>query len=85
MVAKEPTEVYSIHSDTLHLDISLDKNAVVADIKKAIEMIKGITRVRVSDSEESEMSGIDRGLEDIERGNVFHAKDSADLVNQIFG
>ena len=30
-------------------------------------------------------SGIDQGLDDIRRGNVFHAKDSADLVKQILG
>jgi len=29
--------------------------------------------------------GIERGLEDIEKGNVFEAKDSEDLVKQIFG
>ena len=28
-------------------------------------------------------SGIEKGLDDIRRGNVFHAKDSADLVNKI--
>lgn len=30
-------------------------------------------------------SGIEKGLEDIRKGNVFHAKDSADLVKQILG
>jgi len=30
-------------------------------------------------------SGIDKGLEDIRKGNVFHAKDSKDLIKQILG
>ena len=30
-------------------------------------------------------SGIDKGLEDIEKGNVFHAKNSEDLLKQILG
>ena len=30
-------------------------------------------------------SGIDKGLEDIRKGNVFHAKDSQDLIKQIMG
>ncbi len=30
-------------------------------------------------------SGIDKGLEDIRKGNVFHAKNSEDLIKQILG
>lgn len=30
-------------------------------------------------------SGIEKGLEDIRRGNVYHAKDSKDLIQQILG
>ena len=30
-------------------------------------------------------SGIEKGLEDIRTGNVFHAKDSEDLIKQILG
>ena len=30
-------------------------------------------------------AGIERGLEDIKKGNVYRAKNSADLVKQIFG
>ena len=30
-------------------------------------------------------SGIDKGLEDIRKGNVFYAKDSDDLIKQILG
>lgn len=84
-MANEPTESCPISQGTIHLDISLDSNAVIADIKKAIEMIKGITGVRISVNEETISSGIDKGLEDIDKGNVFYAKNSTDLVRQIFG
>ena len=30
-------------------------------------------------------TGIEKGLEDIRKGNVFHAKDSEDLIKQILG
>ena len=30
-------------------------------------------------------AGIERGLEDIKKGNVYHAENSADLIKQIFG
>ena len=30
-------------------------------------------------------SGIEKGLEDIRKGNVFHAKNSEDLIKQILG
>jgi len=30
-------------------------------------------------------SGIEKGLEDIRKGNVYHAKNSTDLINQILG
>ena len=30
-------------------------------------------------------SGIEKGLEDIQRGNVYHAKNSEDLIKQILG
>jgi hypothetical protein len=30
-------------------------------------------------------TGIEKGLEDIRKGNVFHAKNSEDLIKQILG
>jgi len=30
-------------------------------------------------------SGIEKGLEDVHKGNVFHAKNSEDLIKQILG
>ena len=30
-------------------------------------------------------SGVEKGLEDIKKGNVFHAESTEDLINQILG
>lgn len=44
----EPTTSYVAPSSPMHLDITLENNAMVADIKKALKMIKGIASVRVA-------------------------------------
>jgi len=51
MVA-EPAATYASQPTTLHLDINLEDNAIISDIKKAIKMIKGIAAVRISPSSE---------------------------------
>ena len=45
-MADEPVVAYTVKPMPLHLDITLEDNAMVADIKKAIKMIKGIAIVR---------------------------------------
>ena len=45
-MADEPVVAYTVKPMPLHLDIILEDNAMVADIKKAIKMIKGIASVR---------------------------------------
>lgn len=85
LMLKEQNVAYGKTTTSLHLDIELDDTAVIADIEKAIKMIKGIASVSVSEKKSKKMSGIDKGLDDIKKGNVYHAKDSADLIKQIFG
>lgn len=36
-------------------------------------------------AKKTRVSGIERGLEDIRKGRVYHAKDSEDLIRQILG
>ena len=36
-------------------------------------------------TKKTRVSGVEKGLEDIRRGRVYHAKDSADLIRQILG
>lgn len=85
LMLKEQNVAYGKTTTSLHLDIELDDTAVIADIEKAIKMIKGIASVSVSEKKSKKMSGIDKGFDDIKKGNVYHAKDSADLIKQIFG
>ena len=37
------------------------------------------------EAKKTRVSGIDKGLEDIKKGRVYHAKDSEDLIRQILG
>jgi copper chaperone CopZ len=46
-MANEPAVAYPVKPMPLHLDITLEDNAMVADIKKAIQMIKGIASVKI--------------------------------------
>jgi hypothetical protein len=46
-MTNEPAVAYPVKPMPLHLDITLEDNAMVADIKKAIQMIKGISSVKV--------------------------------------
>ena len=36
-------------------------------------------------AKKTRVSGIEKGLEDIRKGRVYHAKDSEDLIRQILG
>ncbi len=47
-IASEPTVAYSVTPETLHLDITLEHNAIISDIKKALSMIKGIASVKLT-------------------------------------
>lgn len=83
-VVSSPELCYSKKLETIHLDVTIEDGVIMSDIKKMLEMIKGISSVRIV-TKKKKMSGIDNGLEDIKKGNVFYAKDSSDLVKQIFG
>ena len=37
------------------------------------------------EAKKARVSGIDKGLEDIKKGRLYHAKDSEDLIRQILG
>jgi len=55
-----------------------------SDLSMLKKLISGMGWTMTTMSKKKK-TGIDRGLEDLEKGNVYHAKDSADLVKQIFG
>lgn len=68
----------SMQSQTIQL--TLPKS----DIKMLKKLASGMGWV-VSAISSRKKSGIEKGLEDIRKGNVYHAKNSQDLINQILG
>ena len=68
----------SIQSQTIQ--VTLPKS----DLKVLKKLASGMGWV-LSAMSDRKKSGIEKGLEDIRKGNVFHARDSQDLVSQILG
>ena len=66
----------SMQSQTIQL--TLPKS----DIKMLKKLASGMGWVASSLSSKKK-SGIEKGLEDIRNGNVYHAKNSQDLISQI--
>ena len=68
----------SVQSQTIQL--TLPKS----DMKMLKKLASGMGWV-VSAISSRKKSGIEKGLEDIRKGNVYHAKNSQDLITQILG
>ena len=66
----------SMQSQTIQL--TLPKS----DVKMLKKLASGMGCV-VSAMSSKKKSGIEKGIEDIRNGNVFHAKNSQDLISQI--
>ena len=50
--------VYVMNTTTItppHIEITLEENAVVSDIKKALKMIRGVASVRVANPSKAEI------------------------------
>lgn len=50
-----------------------------------LKFLRTISKRMGWDMKKERKSGIDKGLEDIRKGNVFRAKNSDDLLKQILG
>ena len=50
-----------------------------------LKFLRTISKRMGWDMKKERKSGIDKGLEDIRKGNVFYAKNSDDLLKQILG
>ena len=66
------------------LVLNIEDASILSSLKKIIGALNGVSIAKPV-AKKTQKSGIDKGLEDIKKGNVYQAKDSADLVNQIFG
>ena len=67
-----------------YLEITLEENAVISDIKKALKMIKGVAAVRVANQTKTrELNATTiKAIEDVRAGKTFKASSVDDLLNQ---
>ena len=67
-----------------YLEITLEENAVISDIKKALKMIKGVAAVRVANPTKTrELNATtSKAIEDVRAGKTFKASSVDDLLNQ---
>ena len=72
-------------TNPVHLDITLEQDAMVNDIKKAIKMLRGVASVKLMQTKTVKKSGIEKALDDVKAGRVYHAESVDDLFKQILG
>ena len=67
----------SIPQQTYNLNITLDGNVSLKEIKRTLNMIKGVASVKVCNNSKKK-TGIELAMEDIDKGRVsgpFHSVD----------
>ena len=67
-----------------HIEITLEENAVVSDIKKALKMIRGVASVRVANSSKAETPSKTtiKAINDVRASKTFKASSVDDLLTQ---
>lgn len=65
------------------LTVSFEDISMLKDIKKAISMVRGVTKVSVP--RRKHLTGIEQAVHDIEKGRVYHAESVDDMFRQILG
>ena len=66
------------------IEITLEENAVVSDIKKALKMIRGVASVRVANPSKTEIPNKTtiKAINDVKAGKTFKASSVDDLLTQ---
>ena len=64
------------------LIVDIDDMSLVKDIKKAIAMLRGVSKVTTP--KQKRLTGYERAMLDVKEGRVYEAKDVDDLFEQIF-
>lgn len=82
--AQKQSNMNTTTSTPQYLEITLEENAVVADIKKALMLIRGIASVRVGRQakEETLNATTIKAIEDVKAGRTHKASSVDDLLNQ---
>ena len=66
-----------------HIEITLEENAVVSDIKKALKMIRGVASVRVANPSKTEIPNKTTiKAINVKAGKTFKASSVDDLLTQ---
>ncbi|MBQ3700237.1 MAG: hypothetical protein II886_10050 [Prevotella sp.] len=65
------------------LTVDIEDISMLRDIKKAISMVRGVTKVTVP--RRQRMSSYERSLRDLDEGRVFEYESLDDLIKEIEG
>lgn len=65
--------------DMAQLTVSIEDVSMLEEIRKAISLLRGVTSVTLK---RQRKTGMDRAIEDIEKGRVYEAKSVEDLISQ---
>ena len=65
------------------LIVSVEDVSMLKDLKKAISMMRGVTKITIP--RRSRLSSYERSLRDLDEGRVYEAKDVDDLFKQCLG
>ena len=61
------------------LKVSVEDASMLDQIRQAISLLRGVTSVTLT---RKPKTGMDRAIEDIEKGRVYEANSVEDLINQ---
>ena len=65
------------------LIVSVEDPSLLKDLKKAIGMMRGVTKITIP--RRKRLSSYERSLRDLDEGRVYEAKDVDDLFKQCLG
>lgn len=64
--------------------LNVEDKSLLPGLRKILSSLNGVSIAKTHTTRKN-LSGIEKGLEDIRNGNIYRAKDSADLIKQILG
>ncbi|MBR7043434.1 MAG: hypothetical protein IKI18_04585 [Prevotella sp.] len=62
--------------------VNVENASMMKDLKKAISMMRGVTKITIP---RRRLTSYERSLRDLEEGRVYEAKDVDDLFKQCLG
>ncbi len=70
--------------------LSVENESMLSQLKKACQLLKGVTSVRVirdsaMESDITTTAGYQEAMDDIHEGRVYHASSTEDMFKQILG